>query len=81
MADWTPPPPGDTRHQLPASVLDSIRVPVYLSTACEIAALLDETVSEQPGLTGWANHMHSMCRLNNKYTGSLCICPHHEGGS
>lgn len=82
MTDWTPPPPGDTREQLPAEILALVDAPSYLSTACELAALLDaaaDTHREQaPELAVWQERQHARCRINNKYTGKLCICGCHR---
>ena len=81
MTDWTPPPPGDRREQLPDHLLALIRIPAYLSTACETAQLLS---GEMPRLTHRRNdlgdhsdRLHERCRRNNKFTGASCICPCH----
>ncbi|WP_405883601.1 hypothetical protein OG747_36470 [Streptomyces sp. NBC_01384] len=82
MTDWTPPPPGDRREQLPDDVLALIDIPPYTSTACETAALLDTAGStrqdQADGLYAWAERLHSRCRLNNKFTGVLCRCGCHQ---
>lgn len=81
MTDWTPPPPGDTREQLPGSVLALIQTQSYTSTACETAGLLAEASTLHPDqaaeLNAWASRMHNRCRLNHKYTGRLCDCRCH----
>lgn len=73
---WTPPPPGSTAEQLPVEVLDAIRPGPYLSTACH-AAFLCETTEPTEALTGWSQRLHSRCRINNKFTGALCVCSCH----
>ncbi|MFI8872434.1 hypothetical protein [Streptomyces sp. NPDC055243] len=81
MTDWTPPPPGDTREQLPDDVLGLIRVRPYTSTACETAQALTDAATAHPGRAGelnvWAQRMHQRCRINHKYTGRLCDCRCH----
>jgi hypothetical protein len=76
--DWTPPPPGDTREQLPDHILNLIGATSYRSTACETANLCDNAIIDHPaqgaGLRRWRDRMHSRCRLNNKFTGVLCEC-------
>lgn len=78
---WTPPPPGDTREQLPAHVLALIRPYLrgYTSTACQTAAYLASAAVAQPEhraeLIEWRRRMRKRCRRNQKYTGE--ICPHH----
>lgn len=75
-------PPGSTDEQLPDDVLALIDPPPYLSTACETAQLLEQAVAEHPdrqaGLREWARRMHARCRENQKFTGKLCTCGHHE---
>lgn len=76
-----PPPPGSTEEQLPAHIL-LLTVPrPYLSTACETAHALESAMvrhsENHPELELWRDRMHSRCRLNNKFTGLLCACPHH----
>ncbi|MEV0528781.1 hypothetical protein AB0I66_35715 [Streptomyces sp. NPDC050439] len=82
MTDWTPPPPGDTREQLPDSILALIDVCPYTSTACETAKALTEATSLHPEhaaeLAGWSDRMHARCRRNHKYTGRLCDCICHS---
>ncbi|OMI34439.1 hypothetical protein [Streptomyces sparsogenes] len=77
-------PPGSTAEQLPADVLALIDPPPYLSTACETAQLLEQAVAEHPdrqaGLREWARRMHARCRKNQKFTGKLCTCGHHQAG-
>lgn len=81
MTDWTPPPPGDTREQLPDNVLALIDVPPYTSTACETAQALEaaaETRGDEAGeLAVWQARLHARCRINNKFTGALCGCGCH----
>lgn len=81
VTDWTPPPPGDTREQLPDNLLALIDVPPYTSTACETAQAL-ETAAETRGdqaaeLAVWRDRLHTRCRINNKFTGALCNCGCH----
>ncbi|MEU1787065.1 hypothetical protein ABZ553_14570 [Streptomyces sparsogenes] len=75
-------PPGSTAEQLPDDVLALIDPPPYLSTACETAQLLEQAVAEHPdrqaGLGEWARRMHARCRANQKFTGRLCSCGHHQ---
>lgn len=82
MTDWIPPPPGDTREQLPAEILYLIDVPPYLSTACELAGILATAASIHPEqareLAVWQVRLHARCRINNKFTGQLCTCRCHE---
>lgn len=84
MTDWMPPPPGDTREQLPDHLLALIDMPSYLSTACEAAGALETaagTRREQAGeLAAWQERLHARCRTNNKYTGQLCMCGCHKAG-
>ncbi|GGV46002.1 hypothetical protein [Streptomyces spectabilis] len=81
MTGSTPPPPGDTREQLPDHLLALIDVPLYVSTACEAADRLTEAITVHPGhadeLRQWSDRMHARCRINNKYTGQLCRYPCH----
>ena len=81
MTDWTPPPPGDRREQLPDHMLALIDIPPYTSTACELAVLLaaaaDERQDRADGITAWIDRLHARCRINNKFTGTLCSCPCH----
>lgn len=85
MTDWTPPPPGNAREQIPSDILDLIEVPPYLSTACEVAQLLDGAINAHPEradeIAAWRDRQHQRCRLNNKFTGQLCMCPHHGRGN
>lgn len=86
-AAWTPPPPGDTREQLPDHLLDLIRpeLPFYLSTACSTGQLLAAAIPDHPGhaheLDTWLHRMHQRCRLNMKFTGQLCCCDCHDHGA
>ncbi|MEU6990337.1 hypothetical protein ABZ953_06700 [Streptomyces sp. NPDC046465] len=81
MTDWTPPPPGDTREQLPDDILQLIDVPSYTSTACETAQALTAAADRHPGQAGdleeWAHRMHQRCRRNHKFTGVHCDCSCH----
>ena len=81
MADWTPPPPGDRREQLPDDVLALIDIPPYTSTACETAAACEDGYQRNThwiGLLQRAEQLHQRCRLNNKFTGAICRCPCHQ---
>lgn len=73
---WTPPPPGDTREQLPDHILALLTIPDYESTACEMARLLTNAITFHPEdadeLTAWAGRMRRRCRENNKFTGRMC---------
>ncbi|MGW0780369.1 hypothetical protein [Streptomyces sp. NPDC002913] len=74
-------PPGSTREQLPADVLDLLAHRTYLSTACETARLIDGAIIREPGrddLPGHRDRLHQRCRLNNKFTGEPCSCPCHR---
>lgn len=79
--EWTPPPPGDTREQLPDHLLALIRPYLrgYTSTACQTAGYLASVIADQPEhraeLIEWRQRMRKRCRRNQKYTGE--ICPHH----
>ena len=78
---WTPPPPGDTREQLPDQVLDLLPERPYLSTACETAQALEDAIAAHPGrddLPEWRDRMHARCRINHKFTGTLCGCGCHR---
>ncbi|MWA08803.1 hypothetical protein [Streptomyces sp. BA2] len=81
MTDWAPPPPGDTREQLPDDVLALIETRPYTSTACETAGLLTEAGAVHTYRAGeleaWADRMHQRCRRNQKFTGRLCDCTCH----
>ncbi|MFF3998584.1 hypothetical protein ACFYX8_35410 [Streptomyces cyaneofuscatus] len=73
--------PGATTEQLPADVLALLDTGHYLSTACEMARLLKGAIIRNPDredLSGWRDRMHARCRLNNKFTGELCICSCHH---
>jgi len=76
-----PPPPGSTEEQLPAEILMLTVLRPYISTACETAHALESAMVRHPEhrteLELWRDRMHSRCRLNNKFTGVLCACPHH----
>lgn len=79
--DWTPPPPGSTRDQLPNHILNLLPPRSYLSTACETARLCHGAAITHPDhadeLQQWRDQLHNRCRLNHKYTGRLCHCPCH----
>lgn len=81
MTDWTPPPPGDRREQLPAHLLALVDIPAYTSTACELAGLLtaaaDTRQDRADGIAAWVDRLHARCRRNNKFTGRLCACNCH----
>lgn len=87
MTDWTPPPPGSTAEQLPDHILAVIHTAPYLSTACQTAQACTDAAAvginqlERPELHAHADRLHARCRLNNKFTGQLCICPCHETGA
>lgn len=78
---WTPPPPGDTREQLPDHLLALIDAPDYLSTACEAAILLawqmPKHTHRRVELGEHSDRLHSRCRLQNKFTGVVCRCDCH----
>lgn len=76
-------PPGSPREQLPAHLLALIDIPPYTSTACETADLLTAAITQHPEhaeeLQHWADYMRiGRCRINHKFTGSLCESPHHQ---
>lgn len=81
MTDWTPPPPGDRREQLPDHLLAAIDIPPYTSTACQTADLLSEAIPGRLDLAEelgeQADRLHARCRLNQKFTGQLCDCGCH----
>lgn len=85
MRAHQPPPPGDTREQLPAHLLALIGVPPYTSTACEAAGHLTEAEPRHPEhaaeLHAHAADLHQRCRRNNKFTGARCRCRCHEGST
>lgn len=82
-AEWTPPPPGSTREQLPDDLLDLIRgsIPDYTSTACVTAGTLAVAVHlshpRRAELWEHAERLHGRCRRNQKFTGQLCACRCH----
>lgn len=87
MTDWTPPPPGDRREQLPDEILTLISLPDYVSTACETALLLEDAAikaareerdQDVNRLMEWASRLHRRCRINHKFTGVTCSCNHHQ---
>lgn len=77
-------PPGSRRDQLPDRILALLVPGVYISTACETAIQLFRAVTEYPDrseeLAVWEKRMHLRCRLNHKFTGTLCECHCHEAG-
>lgn len=77
-----PPPPGSTRAQLPAEILNLLPPRSYLSTACETARLCHGAAIAHPDrageLTQWRERLHDRCRLNHKFTGRLCFCRCHQ---
>lgn len=79
---WQPPPPGDKRDQLPDDILALIVLRPYVSTSCETAQALESAMIRWPDrraeLAMWRDRKHASCRLNNKSTGVLCSCPHHD---
>lgn len=79
-----PPPPGSTEEQLPPEILMLTVQRRYISTACETAHALEGAMTRYPEhhteLGLWRDRMHGRCRLNNKFTGVLCACPHHTEG-
>jgi hypothetical protein len=80
---WAPPPPGDTREQLPDHLLAHLNpLSDYLSTACQaaegLACDLDQPHASERN--DWAERLHQRCRLNNKFTGQRCICDCHRPG-
>ncbi|SES03944.1 hypothetical protein [Streptomyces qinglanensis] len=79
--DFTPPPPGSTREQLPDHLLRLIDVPPYTSTACETARecerVVDVHTEHAEELRAAADHLHDRCRRNNKFTGVPCGCDCH----
>ena len=81
MTDWTPPPPGDRREQLPDHLLALIDIPPYTSTACEAAELLAWQMPKHKHrrveLGDHADRLHARCRLQNKFTGAACNCTCH----
>jgi hypothetical protein len=79
---WVPPPPGDKRNQLPDDILAMLAPRMYLSTACEMAKACESArlryPDRAPDLESWALRLHTeWCRLNNKYSGALCVCDCH----
>jgi hypothetical protein len=92
--EWTPPPPGDTREQLPDHILTLIRpyLKSYLSTACETARAVTEALVDHMRAQGgtddtakelgvWRERLRERCRLNQKFTGQICVSPRHQGGA
>ncbi len=78
---WTPPPPGDTREQLPPAVLALLPDQPYTSTACDTADACQTAAEthpvERPWLAAHADELHARCRLNHKFTGQMCVCACH----
>ena len=79
--EWAPPPPGDTREQLPERLLSLVDAPAYTSTACETARecerAADGHAEHGVELRQAAERLHGRCRINNKFTGALCGCACH----
>lgn len=83
LLDGDVPPRGDTRKQLPDYILAMLASRRYLSTACEMAQACEMAVVRHPDHKGeflsWAKWLHTeQCRLNNKYSGALCVCACHK---
>ena len=79
VTDWNPPPPGDRREQLPEHLLAAINSVLgkYYSTACHTAtAYRHADLAEE--LRAESKRLHSRCRINQKFTGQLCVCGCHE---
>lgn len=80
---WIPPPPGDTREQLPDHLLAGISSVLgkYYSTACHTATACQAAAYRHGDLADElrveAERLHSRCRLNQKFTGQLCVCGCH----
>lgn len=73
-------PPGSTSEQLPDDVLELLPHTTYLSTACETADLLSRVIRQFPerkDLLAHQKKLHGRCRLNHKFTGTLCFCRCH----
>ncbi|MBL3670496.1 hypothetical protein JL475_31885 [Streptomyces sp. M2CJ-2] len=82
MTGWTPPPLGDPREQLPDHLLALIPKRPYLSTACQAAQDFEAAATAHPEqvgeLTRWRDRMRARCRVDNKFTGRLCVAAHHQ---
>lgn len=79
--NWQPPPPGDTREQLPEHILALSGFLPYISTACNRAVAIELAIpyhTDIKDLPLWRDRMHGRCRINNKYDGELCFCRCHE---
>lgn len=84
VRDWTPPPPGDTREQLPPAILALLPERAYTSTACDTAQQLGQVPPPKPTNSGaipdvgwYVQMLHACCRRNQKFTGQLCACTCH----
>lgn len=83
MTGWTPPPPGDTREQLPDHLLAAIwsvlgkyfSTACHTATACQAAAYRHAELADE--LRAEAKRLHTRCRTNQKFTGQLCVCGCH----
>lgn len=77
--------PGSTAEQLPDHLLElvDVHLPPYKSTACETAAELKHVLGMTKAkphvdeLTATAERLHARCRINQKFTGQLCVCRCH----
>lgn len=87
MTDWTAPPPGDRREQLPDHLLAAISdvLGKYYSTACQTATSCQVAAYKRPELAdelrAEAGRLHARCRLNQKFTGQPCVCGCHDAKS
>lgn len=79
--EWTPPPPGDRREQLPDDILALLPRRVYVSTACETARDAGVAMTRNPQraqeLGRLMMRMHKRCRVNHKFRGTICSCSCH----
>lgn len=78
---YQPPPPGDTRKQLPPHVLAASGFLPYMSTACQRAMAIEQAIpshTDMKDLPMWRDRMHAECRYNNKFDGELCFCRCHQ---
>jgi len=84
MPDWTPPPPGDRREQLPDHLLAAIggvlgkyfSTACHTATACQAAAYRNGDLADE--LRDQVKRLHTRCRTNQKFTGQLCVCSCHD---
>jgi hypothetical protein len=79
-SDWTPPPPGDRREQLPPAILALIDPPPYTSTACHTAGLLtwQPRARTHPDAGQHIDRLHARCQASHEFTGAACDCPCHR---